>query len=395
MGTLLANFFGMPKTTTALETPLRDQLDRLAAFEPVDLPVISLYLDMQPDQNGRPQFDAWLRKTLAERQKTFASGTPARQSFDADVERIKTYLESDVQRSANGLAIFACHDANLFETLQLTVPIDDHWLFIGAVPHLYALARLNDQYPRYAALLVDTNAARLFVFSLGTTETTQHVQNVKTRKTSMGGWSQARYQRHIDNYHSQHMKEVVDILDRVVREESINQIVVSCDEIARPILMEELPQHLADKVVDIVRVDIKAPEHEVLQATLDALRAKDATTDQERVEQMIGAWRGGGLAVVGPEDTLEALQMGQVEELIIAARPTAVRRPQSVPPGTTPGPVDVDTSSPNANVDTERMKIADELVTKAQATSARIRFIENEDLLADVGGVGALLRFKI
>jgi peptide subunit release factor 1 (eRF1) len=110
---------------------------------------------------------------------------------------------------------------------------------------------------------------------------------------------------------------------------------------------------------------------------------------------MIGAWRGGGLAVVGPEDTLEALQMGQVEELIIAARPTAVRRPQSVPPGTTPGPVDVDTSSPNANVDTERMKIADELVTKAQATSARIRFIENEDLLADVGGVGALLRFKI
>jgi hypothetical protein len=34
-------------------------------------------------------------------------------------------------------------------------------------------------------------------------------------------------------------------------------------------------------------------------------------------------------------------------------------------------------------------------VTKAQATSARIRFIENEELLSEVGGVGALLRFKI
>ena len=110
---------------------------------------------------------------------------------------------------------------------------------------------------------------------------------------------------------------------------------------------------------------------------------------------MLGAWRAGGLAVVGPEDTLEALQMGQVEELIIAARPTAVRRADSVPPGTTPGPVEVETSAANGGLDTERLKIADELVTKAQATSARIRFIEDEQLLAEVGGVGALLRFKI
>jgi peptide chain release factor subunit 1 len=385
----------MPKTTTALETPLRDQLDRLAAFEPVDLPVVSLYLDMQPDQNGRPQYDAFLRKALADRAKTYGSGTEARQSFDQDVERIQAYLANDVQRSANGLAIFACHGANLFEALQLTVPIDEHWLFIGSVPHLYPLARLNDQYPRYAALLVDTNAARLFVFSLGTAETQQQVKNVKTRKTSMGGWSQARYQRHIENYHSQHMKEVVDILDRVVREESINHLVISCDDTAKPLLMQELPQHLTEKIVDIVRMDIKAPEHEVLNNTLEALRAKDAATDQEQVEAMLGAWRAGGLAVVGPEDTLEALQMGQVEELIIAARATAVRRATSVPPGTTPGPVEVDTSSANTSLDTERMKIADELVTKAQATSARIRFIEDEQLLAEVGGVGALLRFKI
>jgi peptide chain release factor subunit 1 len=385
----------MPKTTSALETPLRDQLDRLAAFEPVDLPVVSLYLDMQPDQHGRPQYDTFLRKAFAERAKTFATGSDARRSFDQDVERIQAYLQTSVERSANGLAVFACHGANLFEPLQLTVPIDEHWLFIGSVPHLYPLARLNDQYPRYAALLVDTNAARLFVFSLGTAETQQQVKNVKTRKTSMGGWSQARYQRHIDNYHSQHMKDVVDMLDRVMREESINHLVISCDEIAKPLLMQELPQHVADKIVDVVRMDIKAPEHEVLTNTLEALRAKDAETDQEHVEAMLGAWRAGGLAVVGPEDTLEALQMGQVEELIIAARPSAVRRADSVPPGTTPGPVEVETSAPNAAVDTERLKIADELVTKAQATSARIRFIEKEELLFEVGGVGALLRFKI
>lgn len=383
----------MPKSTTSLETPLRAQLDRLAAFEPCDLPVISLYLDMQPDQHGRRQFDTFLRKAFGERQKTFHTG-PARDSFDQDVERITAFIAEDVERSVNGLAIFASHGAGLFETIQLNAPIDDHWLFIGAVPHLYPLARVNDQYPRYAALVADTNSARLFVFSLGVAETQQEVQNVKTRKTSMGGWSQARYQRHIENFHSQHMKEVVDILDRVVREESINHIVISCDEVARPLLMEELPKHLAEKIVDVVKMESKAPEHEVLQETLDALRAKDAQTDQERVEAMIGAWRGGGLAVAGPEDTLEALQMGQVEELLIAASPDALRRARAVPEGTTHGPVDVETTA-HGNQDSERLKLADELVTKAHATAARIRFIENADLLKDVGGVGASLRFRI
>ena len=382
----------MPKTPESLDTPLRAQLDRLSAFEPVGLPVISLYLDMQPDQHGRDQFGTFVRKVLGERLKTYARDDAARASLEADAERINAFLSENVERSANGLAIFACHGADLFDTIQMTAPIDDHWLFVGPVPHLYPLARVNDQYPRYAALVVDTNAARLFVFSLGVTESQQEIANVKTRKTSMGGWSQARYQRHIENFHSQHMKEVVDVLDRVVREEAITRIVVSCDEIARPLLMEELPRHLADKVVDVVRMDMNAPEHEVLKTSLDALRAKDATTDEERVEQMLGAWRGGGLAVVGAKDTLEALQMGQVEELLIAASPDVLRPAAGAPSGT-PGPVEVETSAPSA--DPDRLKVADDLVTKAQATGARIRFIENADLLQQVGGVGALLRFRI
>jgi peptide chain release factor subunit 1 len=385
----------MAKATTSLDTPLRAQLDRLAAFEPVDLPVLSLYLDMQPNEHGRDQFEPFVRKIMSERQRTFATGTPARQSFDADVDRINAFLSDSVDRSANGLAIFACHGADLFETMQMNAAIDDHWLFVGPVPHLYPLARLTDRYPRYAALLVDTNAARLLVFSLAQTESEREVKNAKTRKTSMGGWSQARYQRHLDNFHEQHMKEVVDVLDRVVREESINHIVIACDEVARPLLMQELPKHLAAKIVDLVRLDIKTPEHEVLQETLDALRANEAKTDQEHVDAMIDAWRGSGLAVAGPEDTLEALQMGQVDELLISANPATLRRAEWMPPGTTPGAVDVETSAPSADVDSERLKLADELVTKAHATGARIRFIESPDLLFEVGGVGALLRFKI
>ena len=41
------------------------------------------------------------------------------------------------------------------------------------------------------------------------------------------------------------------------------------------------------------------------------------------------------------------------------------------------------------------LKLSSELFTRAQQTNARIRFIENPTLLAEIGGVGALLRFRI
>jgi len=383
----------MAKSTTALETPLREQLDRLSAFEPTDAPVLSLYLDMRPNEHGRTVYDSFLRKTFADRSRALSGD--ARKSFDADVQRITDYLGDDVRRSANGLAIFACSAADLFEAVQLDVPLEDHWLFVGSMPHLYPLARVNDQFPRYAALLVDTNAARLFVFGLGSAEARHEVTNVKTKKTSMGGWSQARYQRHTENFHLHHMKEVVEMLDRVVRDEALNHIVIACDAVAKPTLMEQMPQHLADKVIDVVKLDINTPEHEVLSRTLEALKEHDAGTDVEQVERMLGAWRAGGLGVVGPEATLQALEKGQVEELLITASPSLLKRAQTLTGDVAPGPVDVDTSSPTGAADSDRHRLADHFVVHAHMSAARIRFIEDPELLSEVGGVGALLRFRI
>jgi peptide subunit release factor 1 (eRF1) len=353
------------KSTTALETPLRDQLDRLAAIEPSDRVIISVYLDMRPDQNGqRSHVDTFLRNGLDEQARSLTG--PSREGFDQAAGRISQYISEQAPKSAHGLAIFASTTGDLFEAIPMDVPVEQPSMHVDAVPQLYPLARVNDQYPRYAALLVDTNSADLYVFALGAKTRQETVQNEKTRRTRMGGWSQARYQRRADNFHKQHMKEVVDLLDKVVTEERLNHIVVACDEVAKPVLLEQLPKHLAEKVIDIVNVDVKSmPEHELLTETMNALRHADGQTDAEHVERMLNAWRGGGLAVAGIEATVRALDMRQVEELLIAARPDRVKGP------------------------------ADELVAKAQQNSARIRFIEDENLLADVGGVGALLRFKI
>ena len=386
---------------------LSEQLDRLAQMEPVPYPVVSLYLNTQPNEHGRDQFQTFVRQEFKARSRTYAAGSTDRASLDADMERIVTWLENEIQPSANGIAIFACNAAGFFETVQLTAPVDQHWLYIGDAPHLYPLARLESQYPRYAAVLADTNTARIMVFAAGELVTQADVQGTRTRRTSQGGWSQARFQRHISNFHVQHAKEVVEALERVVQQEGITQVILSGDEVILPLLRDQMPKHLAEKVVDHVALDTRAPVHDVLTATRDAIGRLNERTDREKVDAALGGFRSGGLGVVGPEETLRALMNGQVDELLVAANVGSLQGLSDTPAAREA--LAVATANDSTLVDpavepvaggeaaaagADVVRLADELVTKAKQTGARVTFIEDPALLQDHGGVAALLRFR-
>ncbi len=382
-------------TAITSSAALQSRLERLADFEPGSEPVVSLYLDLTADQRGRDRYSEFLRKVSAERVGAVPVHSPERPSLEQDFARIERFLESDRAASANGLAIFACAArGGFFEAIQLEAPLGGHWLFIGPVPHLYPLARLLDQYPRYAVVFLDTHRARIFVFGLNTTERTAEVTGEKTKRTSVGGWSQARYQRHVENVHLLYMKEVVDALDRIVAEDDTPHIVIIGDDVAVPLLRDQLPSRLAGRIVDVIHLERTSSEADILRATLEVLRTEDARSDAEYVEQLLDAWRSGGLGVAGPEATLRALQLGQVDELALTAKPQELKPVQGFPEAA-PRPLHILTSEPQGPPDQARVALADELVTRAEQTGASIRFIEDANLLREVGGVAALLRFRI
>lgn len=384
---------------------LSNQLKELAEFESKDLPVISLYLNAQADQTGRDNFDSFVRQELKRAVQSFPARSAQRQSLEADAERIEQYLDIQLQPSANGVAIFACSGANgFFKALQLDAPIENHRLYVYRQPHLFPLARLSEQYRRYAALITDTNSARLYVFAIGNKVTEETIESETLNRTRVGGWSQARYQRHIDNYYLQHAKEVVDMLERVAREENIDRIVLAGDEVILPILRQQMSPQLNEKIVDALRLDIKTPEHEVAAQTLDALREYDAKDDRERVQQLLDEYRSGGLAVAGASETLMALAMSQVDELFLTAslREIEVEKEEidkSLVAGASTGALnEIVTDATEAGSGHKRklvIRVADELIARAQQTGAKVRFLEDAALLEEFGGIAATLRYRI
>ena len=107
------------------------------------------------------------------------------------------------------------------------------------------------------------------------------------------------------------MKEVVDALEKIVQRENITEIVVAGDEVVLPLLREQMSKPLAEKIVDQVRINANAPLEQVIKTSLDAMKRVHQLTERDKVEAAIGAYRAGGLGVVGPEDTLEALLKGR------------------------------------------------------------------------------------
>ncbi len=378
-----------------------DQLDRLAAFEPVHYPVVSLYLNTQPGQTGRDQFQTFVRKEFSARSATYPAHSPERESLQQDLERISRYLETDLEPSANGVVIFACSAGELFEAVQLTAPIDQHWLYIGERPHLYPLARVESLYPRYAVVLANTNSARILVVSTGEIVRDTEITGTRTRRTTQGGWSQARFQRHIENFHLQHAKEVIDALDRIVTAEHIENIVLAGDEVIIPLLRDQMPKHLSERVVDHIRVDKDGSLDDAIKTSLESMQRARERTEREKVEAAVDAYRAGGLGVVGAEETVQALINGQAEELLVAANLRELRK------GAGSGAADPNDGAQEGSLvesvaageaavaPPETVRLADQLVAKATQTSARITFIQDPALLAPYGGVAALLRFRI
>ena len=59
---------------TKKETPdvmLMNHLDELAHLEPAGFPFISLYLNLQPDQHGRDNFESFVRKEFKAKAKSY------------------------------------------------------------------------------------------------------------------------------------------------------------------------------------------------------------------------------------------------------------------------------------------------------------------------------------
>ncbi len=185
---------------------------------------------------------------------------------------------------------------------------------VGDRPHLYPLARVVDRYPRHA-VCSPTRTTRDLRVRPRPYDRAGRVPSQKLSRTDAGGWSQMRYQRHVEDHWLHHAKDVVEVLGRIVAEDRAEYVFLAGDEVIVPLLRDQLPKDLAKKVVGVLHIEMRASEEDVMEVAEKVLA-------RARRESRGGTRRASAGRVArrspcrrGPADVLRALENGQVEEL--------------------------------------------------------------------------------
>lgn len=376
---------------------LQRVLRRLAEVETTDVPVLSIYLDMRPQATGQtPGRRAGLvvlRDRLREIERTYWPRGDDFDSFTADRQRIDEFLDNEFDPAGQGLAVFACAGIGLWETITTGVPFRDS-VSAGPRPDLFQLARLIDEHETAVVALVDSNSTRLFVTRTG------HLEEVggpdedaaSFRKRSLGGWSEQRYQRHIDKHIADFAEKAAAAIDELVASEGARRLLLAGDEVAITPLDEALPQRVRDHVEDVLRIDMRASHDELSDEVREALREAEAQSGASVADRLIAAVRSGGLGVTGLDATHSALQAGAADVLVLSGLPGQPADQSSYQDArdaheqadqlhdSEPGLLD--------------LEIRNELVRLAAATAAEVEVVDGHEALDRAGGVGALLRYR-
>ena len=360
-------------TTTKLnpdQSALRDLIRRLAEIESPDAPMVSVYLDLRPESGGddptRIPAMIVLKDRLLEIEQSLPAHGEAADSFRADAERIQAHLTGHEARRSDGLAIFACSAREVWETVPAGVPFDTQ-ISVGPAADLFQLARLLDEHESAVVAVVDTNTCRLFVTRRGgLVETSGRDEPSDLHKHhEQGGWSQARYQRHVEEQDHRFAREAADAIARLVQREAATRVVLAGQQRGLLALKGELPKEVLALVHDEEAIQTSASAGDVASGIRPALERAEAASSADVADRVVAGVRAGQLGVAGLDATMRALEIGQVDELVI---------------------------DQNADLDEE---IRAELVRQAALTSARVEVVTDHEGLARFGGVGGTLRYRV
>ena len=374
---------------------LNETISRLAHLPPSSHPVVSCFLNTVPEGNGRPSHPVYLKKAFAERLRSFPERSPAQERLAADRDRIFQYL-AGLDPATRSVAVYASFGDDLWEALEFRTTFDDHRLVVGPVPHLYPLVKLADQEPRYAVCVADVHQARIVVVGLGGVLDERDFDAPQPiDRTRVAGWAEVRYQARIEDHIQKHAREIVERLETIVRKGEVDYIILGGDDLILGELRRHLTSAVREKVIDEEPIAIDESAHRILERTLDVVRRTEADDSRKLADAAIDRFRAGGLAAAGLYATIEALNLEQVDRLLLAegfdGRPgwqCVQCRVLGIPPAPpecpfcgTPLPEDID--------------LREAMVRRAERTGRRVEIVEGHAGLEALDGVAALLRYRV
>jgi len=342
----------------------------------------SIYLDASSKADDSSE--AVALRWRAARQRLADAGADA-----ATLAALKQAVTGPV-RPAPGLAAFA-REGHVVFIAPLPGPPQREISRYARLPHLMPLLA---QYPPHVPQLrvrADRSGGEVIAARTPEDVTKERVDGGgwPVHKTSLGGWSQMRYQRSAEEAWEENAKRLAAAVTTAAEQTRAALIVIGGDVKARSLLLDHLGSALRERAV-IVDKEVSADSDLMARAADNAAQALTDEDCRRRLEDFrAGSAR--ALTAQGLAETLSALRDGRASEVFIVDDPSS-----TASSWIGPRPADVAASEAElrergvSEIVQDRADAA--IVRAVAATDAELRFVPAGEQ-PPRHGIGALLRY--
>jgi len=277
-------------------------------FESHIHPVLSIYLNVDPQQRTLDQYKLALRNLLGE----------AEEAAPEDIKRVQTYLETGYNRQGRGLILFSCAAEDFWWAHALQIPVEDS-AWVSFRPYVRQLVMLLDNYERYGVIHVDQEGARLYLFNLGDLEAVEGMLGEEVKLHKAGGWSASRYQRHETEQARQNLQDAAEMAEDFYRRSNIRRLILAGTDKNIATFKALLSHRLRSIVVGQMSAQANATPAQIGEKALAVALKASHDEALALVDDVITGTRKGGNAILGLAETLTAVQEGRAQHVVTLA----------------------------------------------------------------------------
>lgn len=308
--------------------------------------------------------------------------------FDESMKLVHRWLD-DNDGDGRPCCVFACWADGWVEGYKPGVDLPN-LLWIGSAPYIRPLAELQEEYSRFVVVVANNETTRIFTVTSAKAELEERIRGHVKNRVKKGGWSQQRYARRREKQLHHYAKEIGEVLEELVREGYERIVLLGSKETLEEV-DEVLSQAAAECVVGRKGIDVHDGDDELIDAAFELFFEEEREAEQRHWKRIKNEYMGHGLAAVGPDDVLRAAVAGRVDKAVVTRDAklfaTHCRDCDNVFSGKN------ERCKACGSASVFPVDYVDSLSRHLELTSAELDFVDPIPGLAQVGDVGALLRY--
>jgi peptide chain release factor subunit 1 len=260
---------------------------------------------------------------------------------------------------------------------------------VGDSPLVEPLTRIAAE--RWAVLLLSRSEGRLFRGSRSRLREIRSIADDVHQQHSQGGWSQARYQRSVEEEVHRHIDRALAELQASFRRAPFDHLLIAAPEDAWTLAQSRLDDELRRRLAGRFSCDASdATADDVLEAAREAMVEAEVRQERELLDRLSDALGMDGPASQSLPDVLDALVQRKVDALLLDETFEA------------PGAVctqcgwlgaDGDRCPLDGSELEQHEDIVEPAVEAAVLQSARTVYVRHHPDLQPLGGIASLNRF--